>query len=168
MLRAFRSARIIPAAWDRVERVLNKHDGLLTPDLGLDVERVPRIGPRERHVVEDRVHLAIAIDDIADAERRHAHRHRPEYADAGDDEKHQCLATGFQTFSISWRRDDLPPIGTIAGMDQGHEPGRPGDGASNRGAVVKVATDGTRSCGRKRRWVVSLEGALALSIPSIR
>jgi hypothetical protein len=38
---------------------------------------VPRIGPRERHVVEDRVHLAIAIDDIADAERRHTHRHRP-------------------------------------------------------------------------------------------
>jgi hypothetical protein len=82
MLRAFRSARIIPAAWDRVERVLNEHDGLLTADLGLDVERVPLIGLRERHVVEDRVRLAIAIDDIADAERRHAHRRRPEYADA--------------------------------------------------------------------------------------
>jgi hypothetical protein len=116
MLRAFRDARIIPAAWDRVERVLNEHDGLLAADLGLDVERVSRIGPRERHVVEDRVHLAIAIDDIADAERRHAHRRRPEYADARDDEKHQRLATGFQTFSISRHRDDLPPIGTIAGL----------------------------------------------------
>jgi hypothetical protein len=78
--------------------------------------KVSRIGPRERHVVEDRVHLAIAIDDIADAERRHAHRRRPEYADARDDEKHQRLATGFQTFSISRHRDDLPPIGTIAGL----------------------------------------------------
>jgi len=93
MLRAFRDARIIPAAWDRVERVLDEHDGLLAADLGLDMEWVPWIGPRERHVVEDRVHLAVAIDDIADAERRHAHRRRPENADARDDEEHQRLTT---------------------------------------------------------------------------
>jgi hypothetical protein len=96
--------------------VLNEHDGLLAADLGLDVERVPRIGPRERHVVEGRVHLAIAIDDIANAERRHAHCCRPKNADARDDEKHQRLANGFQTL-ISLRCDGLPPIGTIAGMD---------------------------------------------------
>jgi hypothetical protein len=49
MLRTFRDTRIIPPTGDRVERVLNEHDGLLTADLGLDVERVPRVGPRERH-----------------------------------------------------------------------------------------------------------------------
>jgi hypothetical protein len=97
MLWAFRDTRIIPAAWDRVERVFNEHHRLLAADLGLDVERMPRIGPRERHVVEDRVHFAIAIDDIANAERRHAHRRCPKNADARDDEKHQHLVTGFQT-----------------------------------------------------------------------
>jgi hypothetical protein len=65
MLWAFRDTRIIPAAWDRVERVFNEHHRLLAADLGLDVERMPRIGPRERHVVEDRVHFAIAIDDVS-------------------------------------------------------------------------------------------------------
>jgi hypothetical protein len=133
MFRAFRDARIIPAAWDRVQRVLNEHDGLLTADLGLDMKRVPRIWPRERHVVEDRVHLAIAIDDITDAERRHAHRCRPENADAGNDEKHQRLTTGFQTFSISRRRDDLLPMGTIAGMGG---PGSSGQGCEPDGPAI--------------------------------